>query len=78
MVQVLVPDWLTLLRAEQGAASARLYEAAMSGDGNEVDEYLMECERVKAVLALAERLAKLTAQEAEPPRPMFGRLDESE
>lgn len=76
---VLAADWREWLVGQKHAALLALREAAMSGDGGEMDDRLLECDRVDEALRLAERLSQLcpTPREVEE-RPTFGRLDEGE
>ena len=62
MVSLLIPDWEAVLAALKKQASARLYEAAMSGDGGDLDTCLIECERLKAAEHHAQQLGRLTGQ----------------
>jgi methyl coenzyme M reductase beta subunit len=74
---VLAADWREWLVGQKHAALMALREAAMGGDGGEMDERLLDCDRVDEALRLAERLSQLCPAPAEDEaRPTFGRLDE--
>lgn len=61
-MKLLIDDWEAVLVTLKREASTRLYEAAMSGDGGDLDTCLIECERLKAAEHHAQQLGRLTGQ----------------
>ena len=64
MQALLMADWQDRLAFDRKHAQAALYEAAFSGDGNELDRCLMAVHRVDEAERLAVRLAEVTGQGA--------------